>query len=155
METAQGNLPKRTKFAVWWIFTLGIVGTIAAIITMCLWPYPDPNFILIQIPIAIAIGFLYILPAIFLTRRKRWSWTAAVVMLASGTIGLTGLLIYLVVYSVVYYSYPWYEFIPAVIVYLVPLWFISHDKRNYWIMLSHISAKVRRKTAAVTSGKSQ
>jgi len=137
------KLPKRTKFAVRWIFTLGIVGPIATTIGVFFWPYSggtDEMIGLVQlfsIVISIFAGSIYILPAIFLIRRKRWSWIAAVIMLAFGTISLTGVVIWLAIcalvssYSTWWQDYPFYRFIPTVFLYIVPLWFVLRDRRKY------------------------
>jgi hypothetical protein len=131
------NLPIKTRIAVWWIFFVGVVGTIATLIAPQILPHSSDEMewgmlsALLAL-VSIAVGFLYIIPSILLRRKKRARWKAAVAILFIGSLSFTGLIIF---YAACPEYYPWYVFTPAVIIYAVPLILVILDRKNYFEMV--------------------
>jgi len=144
------NLPLKTKIAVWWILIVSVGGTIGMMILLDHWCGDSPcPYCCAPLGCALLfLGFLYLISGIILTGKTKSSWIIALVLLVLGLVPFLPLFVFTVLVWSPLYS-------PIFLLYLIPLILILSDKRNYWIMLSHISAKAKRKTAAVTSGKSQ
>jgi cation transport ATPase len=130
MNQDSGRLPIKTKIAVWWISVIGVAGTIAVIVIYLVAQGPSVSISsssLMYLSI-FAAGIFYCLPALLLTLKRKTTWIAALVMLAIGTLGLSGF-------------YFW--FIPSFIIFLVPVVLVIVDAKKYLAMVEYRTAKMK------------
>ena len=140
------RLPMKTKIAVWWILIVSVGGTIGGYIEAnnLASDLSDMSVGAALFVITLLLSFFYFISGIFLTFKTKSAWIISVSIL-SLEIGASSIL-----YLPALYFYPLYS--PILILYIVPIILILSDKRNYWIMLSHISAKTKRKASGEVSG---
>ena len=129
------KFPTKTKIAAWWMMILGTVGLIPL---MFLEIISFSKFfigsgaidIVCLIGILILFNLYFFLLGIFLLKRKRWAWKAAIV----------GIFIYLAVLLFGFFiaQYKWYAigwylgtFMPYLMI-VIPLVFLLLDRKNFF-----------------------
>lgn len=108
VNTPKAKLPRKTRIAIWWLFAVVIVGTIAIVISS----QATTDWWVLSL-ICIAHGLCYILPVILICMKNRTAWIAAVVIL-----------------SIALYFWLVFIFITA-----VPFILIILDRKNYFEMV--------------------
>ncbi len=140
-QTHGPKLPTKTRIAAHWIILVGVVGTIVMIVRFGFsygtWESSMGSGAFFAIffltLLCIALGALYLLPAIFLRKRKRWAWIYAVSTLCVAIIPLIGLTIVEAIRPhLLAGENSLYYYIAGIIICLVPMILLFIDVKNYW-----------------------
>ena len=129
-QIARETFPIKTKIAAWWMVMIGIICLIIPLIPFPSWreSYDGAPLGIILIPLFILIGLLFLWPAAFILKRKKWSWYLEVVIL----------LIILALSTWIYAPEKWIirEFFLIIIIFLPPLILLLLDRKNFWKIAS-------------------
>jgi hypothetical protein len=141
------KLPMKTKIAVWWIVTAGVVGTIAGetYVHRGSSDSPFPEIVALVSWIIFLFCFFYFISGIFLIVKMKSAWVVAIAFLSLGLIAFS------IFYALVLLPEA-YLFFPIFLLYLVPLVLIISDQKNYWKMTYRLSAKAKRSVSGEVSG---
>ena len=143
MGKDRGRLPIKTKMAIWWIITTGLLGTIGGIIAFTNhdWEISGEigdaiaSYVVILVVIFL-FGFFYVLAGIILAAKTKRAWKVAVAAL-SLEMAIGSYISYIII---IYFNY---YFIAIVFAYLAPLILVIFDKKNYWEMVDNLIASER------------